>query len=218
MGTVARKPSRAGQETRDRIIDAALATVRDEGVAGASVRTIARTGQFNQALIFYHFGSVEELLLAALERANDRRIGRFRGRLDEVEHVGDLVQIAVDLHDDRSDCDHPALVAIIAGWSADAEVARRMTEILQPWDELVEGALRRCLAGTPLGSLVSTADLAHGITCLFLGVELMSRLDPTDDRAESLLSSLAALASLAGPMLQGLGAGTGAGIGSGGST
>ncbi|MCP3987556.1 MAG: TetR family transcriptional regulator [Actinomycetia bacterium] len=51
-----RKSSRSGLETRDRIIDAALDTVRVEGLVGTSVRAIARTGGFNQALVFYHFG------------------------------------------------------------------------------------------------------------------------------------------------------------------
>ncbi len=66
-----RTSSRTGQDTRDRIIDAALRTVRDEGLVRTSVRQIARTGGFNQALVFYHFGSVEELLLAALERSGE---------------------------------------------------------------------------------------------------------------------------------------------------
>lgn len=92
-----RRTSRTGQETRDRIIDAALLTVRNEGLVGTSARVIARTGCFNQALVFYHFGSVEELLIAALERANDRRMDRFRERLDGCESLADLVSVASTL-------------------------------------------------------------------------------------------------------------------------
>ena len=89
-----RRSSRSGLVTRDRIIDAVLRTVRDEGLVGTSVRQIARTGGFNQALIFYHFGSVDELLLAALERANERRIACFRERLEAVRSLSDLVRVA----------------------------------------------------------------------------------------------------------------------------
>lgn len=199
--TVERKSSRAGLETRDRILDAALETVRAEGLIGASARAIARTGDFNQALVFYHFGSIEELLLAALERANDRRMERFRGRLAEVESLPGLVEIAVDLHASRADCDHPALNAIVAGWSASSDVGQRIVEILRPWDEMVEAALRRSLAGTPFAQVVPTGDLAHAVSCLFLGIELMSRLDPDDERTDSLLRSLAGAAQLAGPLL-----------------
>lgn len=196
-----RKSSRSGLETRDRIIDAALTTVREQGLVGTSVRAIARTGDFNQALVFYHFGSVEELLLAALERANDRRIDRFRGRLEAVETLSDLVGIAIDLRANIDDPDHAALVAIVAGWSRTSDVGKRVLETLRPWDELVEGALRRCLADTPFAQVVPTGDLAHAISALFLGIELMSRLDADDARTESLFNSLQAAAALGGPIL-----------------
>jgi AcrR family transcriptional regulator len=205
MGTTRdRKSSRSGLETRDRIIDAALATVREQGLVGTSVRAIARTGDFNQALVFYHFGSVEELLLAALERANDRRIDRFRSRLEAVDSLSGLVDIAVDLRANLDDPDHAALAAIVAGWSRTSDVGKRILQTLRPWDELVEGALRRCLAGTPFAQLVPTGDLAHAISALFLGVELMSRLDDDDDRTESLFTSLQAAAALGGPILDSL--------------
>jgi AcrR family transcriptional regulator len=174
-------------------------------VVGASVRTIARNGDFNQGLIFYHFGSVEELLLAALQRVNETRIDRYRDRLLSVESLPELVQIAVDLHRDNSnDCDQAALSAIVAGWSSSSEVGKRISAILRPWDDLVETALKQSLSGTPLGSVAPTADLAHGISCLFLGAQLMDRLDPDDRRVESLLTSLLGMAKLFSPLLESL--------------
>jgi len=52
-------------ETRRRLIDAAVATLQREGFARSSARVIAERAQMNQGLIFYHFGSVTNLLLAA---------------------------------------------------------------------------------------------------------------------------------------------------------
>lgn len=204
--TIERKSSRAGQETRDRILDAALETVRVEGLVGTSARAIARTGDFNQALVFYHFGSIEDLLLAALRRANDRRMARFRDRLAAVQSLPELVDIAVDLHRTRGeDVDHPALAAIVAGWSTNSDVGKRVLEILRPWDRMVEDALRRSLADTPLAQIVPTDDLAHAVSCLFLGIEMMSRLDPDDARSDSLFTSLTGAAHLAGPFLEAMG-------------
>ena len=203
MGTIGeRKRSRSGLETRERIIDAALETVRVEGLVGTSTRAIARTGDFNQALVFYHFGSIEELLLAALHRANERRIERFGRRLEAVDTLSGLVQIAAELHGDAEDPDHPALVAIVAGWSTSSDVGQRIIETLRPWDELVEAALRRCLAGTPFARVVPTDDLAHAVAAMFLGIELMGRLDCDGARTESLFASLAGAAALGGPMLE----------------
>ncbi len=197
-----RKSSRTGQETQHRIIDAALETVRVEGLVGTSARAIARTGDFNQALVFYHFGSIEELLLAALQRANDRRVERFRDRLEAVDSLDGLVQIAADLHSNDDDPDHPALVAIVAGWSTSSDVGVRILETLRPWDEMVEAALCRSLADTPFAQVVPTRDLAHAISSMFLGIELMGRLDRDDKRTESLFTTLAGAARVVGPMLE----------------
>src|SRR5947208_16019504 len=57
-----------GEATRKRIVMAAVETLKQEGFAGTSARAVARTGGFNQALVFYHFGSMTELLLAASTR------------------------------------------------------------------------------------------------------------------------------------------------------
>ena len=47
--------------TKQRIMDAALETLRTNGIVGTSARAIAATGGFNQALIFYQYGSVNPL-------------------------------------------------------------------------------------------------------------------------------------------------------------
>jgi len=200
-----RRNSRTGLETRDRIIDAVLDTVSCEGLVGTSARVIAKTGDFNQALVFYHFGSVEELLLAALERANERRMSRFREQLESVEDLQGLVQVAIDLHRSaEEDRDHIALSAIIAGWSAKSEVGPRILKILRPWDDMVAAALQRSLADTPFAQVIPTDDLAHAISAMFLGIEMLSRLDPDDSRADSLLVSLSGAANLATPLLRSL--------------
>lgn len=197
-----RKPSRTGQETRDRIIDAALETVRDEGLVGTSARAIARTGNFNQALVFYHFGSVEELLLAAIERASERRVARFTDELEKVTDLQGLVAVATKLHGDHTDADQPALAAMVAGWSATSDLGPRILETLKPWDDLVANALRRSFAGSPLEPFIPYSDMAHLVASLFLGMEMMSRLDPDDDRTDRLFNSLSAFATLSGPVLE----------------
>jgi AcrR family transcriptional regulator len=50
--------------TKARIVEAAVETLKAKGFAGSSAREIAKTGGFNQALIFYHYGSVQNVLLA----------------------------------------------------------------------------------------------------------------------------------------------------------
>lgn len=185
-----RKKSRSGLETRNRIIQAALETVRREGLVGASARTIARTGDFNQALLFYHFGSIEELLLESLTWANNIRIEQFAAQFEAANSLADLVDLAYDLYVSEVHDYQSALVAIVAGWPAGSEVGQRVMEVLRPWDEMVQRSLRRCLDGSAFVQIMPAHDLTFGLVSLLLGVELNSRFDRDEDRTKSLFSAL----------------------------
>src|ERR1700710_1354647 len=71
---MARDPSPAGEERlrdADRSQNTILAAARDEfaehGLAGARVDRIAERAGLNKRLIYYYFGSKDELFLAVLE-------------------------------------------------------------------------------------------------------------------------------------------------------
>ena len=83
MAKAKRRSSAAGEETRSKILEATLTTLREEGIVGTSARAIARHGDFNQALIFYHFGSVDEAIVAAVSVMSERRMGNHKARLDQ---------------------------------------------------------------------------------------------------------------------------------------
>lgn len=196
-----KKPEKSPKNTKQRILDAALETVRREGLVGSSARAIAKTGDFNQALVFYHFGSVEELLLAALQRAQERRIARVGDELNAVDDLAGLVKVATKLHGGPDDPDASALSAIVAGWSASSDVGVRVLETLAPWNEMVEAAISRALESSPFKSLVAADDAAYLVTAMFLGIEMMTRLDPTDTKADEIFASLAGMAKNVQPLL-----------------
>ncbi len=56
------------EETRERIVAAALEAFAEKGFRGASTRDIARRAGTNQGLITYHFRSKDELWRAAIDR------------------------------------------------------------------------------------------------------------------------------------------------------
>ena len=69
--------------------------------------------------------------------------------------------------------------------------------------ELVAGALRRSLEGTPFAQLATCEHLAHAVSALFLGIELLSRLEGDGDRAAAgLFASLEDAADAVNPLLQ----------------
>ncbi|MFC9946002.1 TetR/AcrR family transcriptional regulator [Streptomyces pratensis] len=58
-------------ERRERIIDAAIRVVADQGIGGLSHRTVAAEADVPLGSTTYHFASLDELLVAALRRCNE---------------------------------------------------------------------------------------------------------------------------------------------------
>ena len=81
--------SAGSEETRRALVTGAIDALRAEGFSGATAREIARRARCNQGLIFYHFGSITKLLLAALDEVS-RCAWPVPGCGRESPHLSDL--------------------------------------------------------------------------------------------------------------------------------
>jgi len=93
----------AANPTRRALVDAAIESLRFDGFAGASARAIATRAGVNPGLIFYHFGSVADLLLAGLEEVSARRMERYSAAVAAAATPSDLVAVATEIF--REDLD-----------------------------------------------------------------------------------------------------------------
>jgi AcrR family transcriptional regulator len=174
--------------TKARIAEAALETLKTRGFAGSSAREIASVGSFNQALIFYHFGSVQNLLLAALDVVSARRMRAYGPAFESAQTATELARLAREIYaEDLENGYVTVLGEMVAGGVSNAELGGAVVARLQPWMEMVEGKLRELLAQSPLASLIPPRDAAFAIIALYLGVDMLSHLDGDHSRAESLL-------------------------------
>ncbi len=194
-----RKPSsaQAGEQTRVRIVEAALATLKERGFAATSTRAVAATGGFTQALIFYHFGSLNEVLLAALDRTSQERMARYVTALERVETLPRLLEVAAAMYLEDLDGEHLAVLAeLIAGSSSAPELGPAIAARMDPWVQLTEQAVARVLGDSPLGAVLPQRDIAFGVVALYVGAALLTRLsgDTSDTR------SMFATATRAGTM------------------
>jgi len=62
--------SEAGDATRKALLDAAEELLIVKGASGITTRKVAERAGVNQALVHYHFGTIEDLLVAVLERVS----------------------------------------------------------------------------------------------------------------------------------------------------
>jgi AcrR family transcriptional regulator len=193
--------------TKARIVEAAFATVREVGYAGASARAIAAKGGFNQALIFYHFGGTDEALLAALDQSTEDRLSRYRERMGAVTALPAMVEAARTLFKDDFDSGHVKLLAeLVAAGASNPELGKQVAARVEPSLAFSSETFERLMADSPLAALVPARDAAYALSALYLGMELLANLECSLDAANSLFAAAGRVASLLGLLLPPAGA------------
>ncbi|MDQ1482416.1 MAG: hypothetical protein QOF35_492 [Actinomycetota bacterium] len=186
--------------TRQRLVDAAVDALRDDGFAGSSARNIAYRAGSTQSQVFYHFGSVADLLLAALDDVSARRMDAYQPMLDSATNPAELLRTArTVLADDVSSGDLKVLVEMVAGAQTVPGLGEQVAERLLPWYAFAETAVNKAVAGLPFRSLLPVRDIAHAVVAGILGLELLSSLGGENARTLALLDQAAGFASLTRP-------------------
>ncbi len=192
-----KRPASDAVTTKGRIIDAAFVTIREVGYSGASARAIAATGGFNQALIFYHFGGVDQALLAALDASAEARLARYHERFDPIEALPAMVAEAHELFKEDVASGHVKLLAeLVAAGASKPALGREVVARVDPWLSFTRETFDRLMGPSPLAPFINSSDAAYALTALYLGMELMGQLDGSGERAESLFRMLGTAASL----------------------
>lgn len=173
IGSGAVRRVRDATATRTRLIDAARAITCETGVTGASARVIAAHAGVNQALIFYHFHTVLELIAAASNHFVDQAVARYRDALAEVSTIDGLVTLARELHERENDTGNVALMTqILAAAGQDPVIRRAADYATATWTMQTRVALAQVLAGTTTGHLINIDGLADLVTASLIGLEL----------------------------------------------
>ncbi len=172
------------------MIDAALETLRVEGYGGTTARAIAKRGNLNPALIFYHFGGVDELLLAALDRSSELRMARYREALAGVTTLTELLEVMRQLYREDTESAHiTAVQELIASSAFSGELGPELIRRMQPWVDFAHEVIDRVLGDSPLRRAVDTRDLAFALIAMYLGSEQVARLQGDTSRIDSLFAA-----------------------------
>ncbi len=189
--------SRRTVDTRRALVDGAIATLQAEGFAGASARSIAERAGVTQGLIFYHYGSVANLLLAALDFVSAERMAAYSEAVATTTTPAELVDVAVRIFRDDLDAGYVTVLAeMIGGASSTPGLGVEVAARIGPWFTFAETAVERTLGDSPLAALLPSHDVAYGIVALYLGLEMLTHLDGDRERALQLFSRAQELAPL----------------------
>lgn len=138
IGRLGRPPGGNSEETRQRIIDAAMVCFADRGYEGATNKEIATRARITHGAIYHYFNSKAELFVACAEavtaKSDERYEAAARGEASLRDRLDALVRSFVDLV-----FEEPAVAKFLLVWSLEVE---RRPEIRQPRKKILHQTLK----------------------------------------------------------------------------
>ena len=178
-------------------VDAAVESLKCDGFAGASARAIAERSGMNQGLIFYHFGSVANLLLAALDSVSADRMATYSLVVEAASTPSELVDVALRIFSADLDAGYvTVLVEMIAGSTSTPGLGVEVAARIGPWFAFAQGAIERTFAKSPFASVLPPADAAYGVVAMYLGLEMLTHLNGDRAPATALFGHVQQIAGL----------------------
>jgi AcrR family transcriptional regulator len=173
-----------GQATRLRITDAARDVLVERGYADTSTRAVAEQAGVQLSLVHYHFGSKQQLLVAVLERENERLLERQQRLYAEPGPLADKWRTACDYLDDdlRSGYVRVLWELWVAGLAND-ELAERWRVTMGGWRDLLESVFESWAGELEVELPLSPRVLASLVANVFQGIEIELLAGVTEEEA-----------------------------------
>lgn len=165
-------------DTASLLTHAAKTRLLSDGYARLSTRRVADQAGVPVSQIHYHFGGKQGLVLALLERENERLVARQKEMYAADALLSVRYEQACDFLDDDLASGYVRVLQelVAAGWS-DAVVAEKVMAILKTWFDLLTRVLLEAEDSFDSFSPLKASDVAILVGMAFLGAESMLLLD-----------------------------------------
>jgi len=161
-----------GVATREAILHATRQRLIEVGYANLNVRDIARAAAVNHALIGYHFGGKQQLVLAVLDDANRQLLERQEHMYQATAAPSRQWQQACDFYEQDLKSGFVRLLMELMGASFhDLELRAGFVPRLLAWTGLIEDAASQFIDRAGLDLSVSPAAISAWISWFWIGME-----------------------------------------------
>lgn len=171
-----RRTAEPAADVKGRLIEATITVLARDGFAHASARAIATEAGGVNGLIFYHFGSMEQLLAATARTLTDRGLVRLRAGLGgDLAHVEWPDRLADVLRAEAKGRDGLAVMELLVGSRTSPVLAAEVRAAIDRALDFAREQLERVLGGSPLAQVIPLPMLAELAAAAFLGLEVLTQ-------------------------------------------
>jgi AcrR family transcriptional regulator len=186
------RPAPKADDARSRnveaFLDAAERLLVEVGHAGITTRRLAAEAGLNQGLVHYYFGSLDEVLLQALERFTERLIERQRAMYEAELPFIEKWRTAMEYLESDLGAGYPKIWLELQalGWNR-PEIRDRVARVNAEWRELLTEAFAKAATEYGLEPEAYPVDALVSLVMTFnQGIELERLSGITDGHSELL--------------------------------
>jgi len=173
---VARAGAKRGEarptETRAAIVEATVAALAEVGFSGTSARAVAERAGIAPGGVFYHFGSMDDLLVEVFGTCLDRRIERLRAAVD-VPSAGLPAAFTESIRAEFARPESRALLELTVGAIDSPVLATRVRAGLQTSFQFTREVVEQMLGDSPLAAILPLDLVAQVAASAFFGLAVM---------------------------------------------
>jgi len=160
------------RENRAAIVEATVAALAEVGFSRTSARAVAERAGVAPGGVFYHFGSMDNLLADVFTTCLDRRIGRLRAALD-VPKSGLPAAFTDAVRADFAHVESRALLEMVVGAIDSPVLAARVREGLDQSFAFTREVVELLLADSPVAAAIPIDLIAQVAASAFFGLAVM---------------------------------------------
>ena len=188
----------AGEQAREAIVVAAIACLAEGGFSTTSARAVADRAGIAPGGVFYHFGSMDDLLAVVFERCLDARLGRLGTVLEApTDQLPEALRAAVA--DEFAHPESRALLELVVGAAGSPVLAARVRAGIERSFEFTRRVVDRLLAGSPLAHVLPLDLVSQIAASAFFGLAVLDLVGTPAD-IDGMTALVGALTRLAAPM------------------
>lgn len=166
--------------TRQALIDATIDSLVEVGFSGTSARAVATRAKVAPGGVFYHFGTMDELLGEVYDELQRARMERLATALATADtDVPTAIAAAARAEYDRADS--RALLEIVVGAIASEPLAERVREGIDTSLQFTTDVLRSLVADVPGGEALPIELAAELAASAFFGLDVLYQVGRRPD-------------------------------------
>ena len=176
-----------GDATKELILEAARESLREEGYSGTSIRAVAERAGVQLSLVHYHFGSKQSVLVAVLERENEKLLERQQALFTGPGPLSAKWRAACRFLEDDLESGYVRILwELWAAGLADEQLAARWRDATAGWRRLMAEVFEEWSREVGLELPISATAVATLVANLFQGLEVEILAGVSEDEAPHL--------------------------------